>query len=185
MEETKKVTSKALPPNTRGERLKQLREERRLKQREVADLIHVHVKHYSAMENNKREVTRETAHLLADVFYVDEKWILCETDFRNAEERHEHYSQQLNGAIGQSFSRDKLVHDLIEAHGFSVEYSDRMEGNSIVTSVLINGSNGDFREMSLSEYAAFRQKINDVVRGLLLVEMGREKEKRAWHNNQA
>lgn len=185
MEKAKKVTSNALLLNTPGGRLKQLREERRLKQREVADLIHVHVKHYSAMENDNRTVTRENAHLLADVFRVDEKWILCETDFRSAAERHEHYSQQLNGAIGQSFSRDKLVHDLIEAHGFTVEYSDSMEGNTVVTSVLIKGSNGDFREMSLSEYGAFRQKINDVVRGLLLVEMGREKEKRAWRNNQA
>ena len=182
MNETKKVTSDTLLPTTRGGRLKQLRKERRLTQREIADLIHVHVKHYSAMENDNRAVTRETAHLLADVYKVDEKWILCEVDFRSATERHEHYSQQLNVAIGQSLSRDRLVHDLIEAHGFSIEYSDSMEGNNIVTSVLIKGNNGDYQEMSLSEYGAFRQKINDVVRGLLLVEMNRGKEKRIWHN---
>lgn len=185
MNETKKVTSNALPPDTPGKRLKLLRKEKRYNQHEVAALIFVHPKTYSAYENDRRTVTRETAHRLADVFNVSEEWILCETDFRSAAERHEHYSQQLNGAIGQSLSRDRLVHDLIESHGFTVEYSDRMEGNSIVTSVLINGSNGDFREMSLSEFGDFKQKINDVVRGLLLVEMGREKEKRAWHNNQA
>ena len=159
--------------STPGERIKQLREEKHLTQKEIAESIHCHVKHYSAMENGKRSVTRETANAIAHLFGVDEEWILCEMDYRtNAEKR-----AALEGKLFDIITKSDSVERLIESHGYEINYVDDIDSDGFIKSysVEIRGNSGRCL-MNKKKYAAFKKNINDIVEGLLLLEIKRDGE---------
>ena len=62
-------------------RLKLLREQHKLSQTEVADLIFIAQNTYSYYENGHRDIPTQTLIRLADLYDVSVDYILCRTDF--------------------------------------------------------------------------------------------------------
>ena len=61
-------------------RLKELREERKLTQKTIADILHVKQNTYSQYENGQREIPIDTLISLAKYYNVSTDYILCLTN---------------------------------------------------------------------------------------------------------
>ena len=90
-------------PCTPGERLKKLRKERNMTQEELADEVsklqvgarQCSEKSISMLENG-RLMSRKYAHLFAQVFNVDEDFILCESDHPTAADAFAEAVKEMN-----------------------------------------------------------------------------------------
>lgn len=65
-----------------GKRLRELRQERALKQREMADLLEMTLRNYQRMEHGEINVPVLTLCTLADYFGVTTEYLLGRTDVR-------------------------------------------------------------------------------------------------------
>lgn len=65
-----------------GERLRALRKERKLKQKEMAELLQCAERNYQRLEYGKTNVTATTLMLLCDYFHVSADYLLGRTDDR-------------------------------------------------------------------------------------------------------
>ncbi|MDO4314615.1 MAG: helix-turn-helix transcriptional regulator [Oscillospiraceae bacterium] len=65
-----------------GKRLRELRQERELKQREMADLLEMTLRNYQRMEHGEINVPVLTLCTLADYFGVTTEYLLGRTDVR-------------------------------------------------------------------------------------------------------
>ncbi len=66
-------------------RLKLLREEKKLTQSDIAKLLNITIAAYSYYENEKRDMTPDTILKLADYFGVSTDYLLGKSDVRNSE----------------------------------------------------------------------------------------------------
>lgn len=69
-----------------GDRLKELREEKELKQAELANLFNISPSTIGMYEQNRRTPDFTLLSSLADFFNVSVDYLLCRTDIRNYEE---------------------------------------------------------------------------------------------------
>lgn len=65
-----------------GERLRLLRKERKLKQKEMAELLQCAERNYQRLEYGKTNVTATTLMFLCDYFHVSADYLLGRTDDR-------------------------------------------------------------------------------------------------------
>lgn len=65
-----------------GERLRSLRKERKLKQKEMAELLQCAERNYQRLEYGKTNVTATTLMFLCDHFDVSADYLLGRTDHR-------------------------------------------------------------------------------------------------------
>ena len=65
-----------------GERLRSLRKERKLKQKEMAELLQCAERNYQRLEYGKTNVTATTLKFLCDHFDVSADYLLGRTDHR-------------------------------------------------------------------------------------------------------
>lgn len=63
-----------------GQRLRALRKERKLKQKEMAELLHCAERNYQRLEYGKTNVTATTLMFLCDYFNVSADYLLGRTD---------------------------------------------------------------------------------------------------------
>lgn len=68
--------------NLFGERLRALRKERKLKQKEMAELLQCAERNYQRLEYGKTNVTATTLMFLCDFFHVSADYLLGRTDDR-------------------------------------------------------------------------------------------------------
>ena len=68
-------------------RLKLLREEKKLTQGDIAKMLNITTAAYSYYENEKRSLDTKSASILADFFGVSIDYLLGKTDIRNPEEQ--------------------------------------------------------------------------------------------------
>lgn len=66
-------------------RIKYLREEKKLYQKDLANLLGISVPAINYYENEKRSMDTNTALILANYFGVSVDYLLCKTDIRNPE----------------------------------------------------------------------------------------------------
>lgn len=66
-----------------GKRLRELRQERELKQREMADLLEMTLRNYQRMEHGEINVPVLTLCTLADYFGVTTEYLLGRSDSRS------------------------------------------------------------------------------------------------------
>ena len=64
-------------------RLKLLREEKKLTQGDIAKMLNITTAAYSYYENEKRDMTPDTILKLAEYFDVSTDYLLCKSDIRN------------------------------------------------------------------------------------------------------
>lgn len=70
-----------------GERLKKLRKERGLLQKDIAKMLNISTSAYGYYEQNKRDPDTKTLQLLADFYNVSVDYLLGRTDIRNPYEK--------------------------------------------------------------------------------------------------
>ena len=93
-------------------------------QAEFAESIGIGEKHLGYIERGTRRLTRETAHRIADNYGERESWLLCETEYRTAEEELAAKNQLEEEHVMQTMKRlsqrDSLMLDLIRVHGYEI-----------------------------------------------------------------
>lgn len=100
-------------------RLKKLREDKNLMQKEVASYLNITTSAYGFYEQGKRSPTPEILSKLADYFNVSSDYILGRTDIRNYTE-NEKVDSKKNELLKAKFNKDNLelskkeIEDLIE-----------------------------------------------------------------------
>lgn len=73
-------------------RLKLLREEKKLTQSDIAKLLNITIAAYSYYENEKRDMTPDTILKLADYFGVSTDYLLGKSDIRNSDEQQYYFA---------------------------------------------------------------------------------------------
>ena len=73
-------------------RLKLLREEKKLTQSDIAKLLNITIAAYSYYENEKRDMTPDTILKLADYFGVSTDYLLGKSDVRNSDEQQYYFA---------------------------------------------------------------------------------------------
>lgn len=127
------------------------------------------------IERGQRKISLNYARLLAQVFNVDAAYLLCESDFKTTEEKEIAEESKFHAAFARRQKRDELVDDLIAAHGYTLRAIDKPSVDEkgrecFETHIEIKNRSGACRYMDLKEYHTFRDSINNIVDGLLLVE---------------
>lgn len=159
-----------------GSRVREVRKGLGMKQREFAEALDISEKYMSMIETGARDLSSRKAIAISNLVggNVTAAWLMGETDFRNASEKAIAKSEHLTNVFGKVLQREVLVDDLIRAHGYDLIY----KGSSVV----IGKADGKNLEISLDEFRILRNRINDFVHGLLLVEFEKAETKRAFEN---
>ena len=130
------------------------------------------------IERGQRKISLNYARLLSQVFNVDSAYLLCESDFKTPEEKETAEESKFHAAFARRLKRDELVDDLIAAHGYTLRAIDKPSTDEngreyLETRIEIKSRSGACRFMRLEEYHDFRNSINNIVEGLLLVEFNK------------
>ena len=130
------------------------------------------------IERGQRKISLNYARLLSQVFNVDSAYLLCESDFKTPEEKETAEESKFHAAFARRLKRDELVDDLIAAHGYTLRAIDKPSTDEngreyLETMIEIKSRSGACRFMRLEEYHDFRNSINNIVEGLLLVEFNK------------
>ena len=78
-----------------GSRLKNLRIEKNLTQKELSDLLHVSRSNISKYEQDSQFPDLRTLHQICDIFNVSMDYILCKANYRNVDELIDETAEQL------------------------------------------------------------------------------------------
>lgn len=73
--------------NESGKRLKELLDEEKMTQVELAELTNYTAQHINNIIKGKRNMSREAAHSFASILEIDEEYLLCETDYKTISEQ--------------------------------------------------------------------------------------------------
>lgn len=108
----------------RGEKVKQLLRENRMRQIDLANKIHVTPEHLNAVLNGKRTFHEELAKAIADVFNVRYEWIAGYDDFRTKDDYNE---APLKKIIANACDKRTVFSAMLFALGYDksvLDYSD-------------------------------------------------------------
>lgn len=130
------------------------------------------------IENGNRKISLNYARLLSQVFNVDAAYLLCESDYKTAAEKEIAEEAKFHASFARLLKRDELIDDLVAAHGYALRAIDRPSVDEsgrecVETRIEIKSRSGACRYMDLEEYHAFRNSINNIIEGLLLVEFNK------------
>lgn len=93
-----------------GQRLRELRAEKKMRQEDLANVLKVHRATVGKYETNERSPDKETLQLLADYFNVSIDYLLGRTDIRNAYESPKDSSTVIEEVD------DKLLRDIAKIY---------------------------------------------------------------------
>lgn len=159
---------------TRALRLKKLRKEKGLSQRQFAKIVGIHSNAISEMErgleHGGRSITEETAEKINAAFpEIRIAWLLGYDDYETEELRIHAISEAIQ-------NRSDLIEQVIESHHYHIsEYhspeistdEDGIEYHAIL--IEIQSPNGYKRYMRPDEFVEFKKNIHDIIEGLLLL----------------
>ena len=108
----------------RGQRLKECREERNLTQNELALLSHCTPQSISYIENGRRGMSRDLAHIFAQELHVDEEYILCESNFKT-------YKDEIRQREKNIDIIDNATYRHLSSLGYMPTFYGTMDGTSV------------------------------------------------------
>ena len=159
---TKKIPNKKL-----GERVRELRKASNLTQEQLADKLNFSGKYIGDLEKGRRNITPQTAQLMANLFGCDPKYLLDEnvTDKSTID--------TLNKALTQITYESHLminaIISLAELNGYEVEVMDMWKSNSLhesfskMNEYIIFNKNGEKEfSMSLKEAILFGNNLSSI-----------------------
>lgn len=108
-------------------RLKLLREEKKLTQGDIAKMLNITTAAYSYYENEKRDMTPDTILKLAEYFDVSTDYLLCKSDIRNPDKIDE---SKLNVAFesgydGLNETNKTLINNIISTLKIQQDAEDK------------------------------------------------------------
>ena len=92
-----------------GSRLKNLRNEKNLTQKELSDLLHVSRSNISKYEQDSQFPDLSTLHQICDIFNVSMDYLLCKADYRNVDELIDETAEQLIHAFEKAGIRKEEI----------------------------------------------------------------------------
>ncbi len=160
-----------------GNRLRECRSEKHITQNQLAEQSGCVPQTISYIENGKRGISRELAHKFSQILCVDERYLLCETDYKTFEEERKanynlfttieslqtDYIRTLGYEITFGESNPKMAH-YVSPEGVGLFVSN--------TPVIINGV-----EINYIDYITLLEDLNTYTR-FLISQLPRRKERR-------
>lgn len=125
----------------RGQRLKECRELRKMTQNELAMLSHCSPQSISYIENGRRGMSRELAHIFAEKLQVKEEYILLESDFKTDSEKIK-YENNIMDAI------DNFAFKYLTSLGHNITFSVAADNHKD----LIENSENEVCQVSSKSY---------------------------------
>lgn len=125
-------------------RIKFLREEKDIYQKDLAKLLGVSIPAINYYENEKRAIDTETASALADYFNVSIDYLLGKSDIRNPENKIPTIKIPLLGTVkaGYDYLAEENIIDYVSVTDSSLNNNDffalRVKGNSMVPEIYEN-----------------------------------------------
>ena len=168
------------PNKTLGNRVKALREAAKLTQEQLAEQLHFSAKYIGDLENARRNITPQTADLMAMIFSIDASYLLDETvKYRTAAEKFKtEFQTAINESNQETYYMYNAICCLAALNGYTVEIKGKSDIANDVRKVLSTGKGkiGDsFKEymvfyrngkkefsLSLEDANHFGNHINDV-----------------------
>ena len=98
-----------------GKRLKELLDEEKMTQVELAELTNYTPQHIHNIIKGHRNMSREAAHSFANIFGIDEGYLLCEID-------HKNLSESIKAIRNNSSNKFNNLDNLIELLGYKKRY---------------------------------------------------------------
>ena len=148
--------------NKRGERVKELLRDHKMRQIELADEIHVTPEHLNAILNGKRTLTLEHARFIARRFSVQLDWVMAFSDFKTA-------NDQLCASLDKMEEHAKTLHSIIRfatnSQGYDIEMVDRTEDKQWIDTgndplfYVFKREGQITAHLSLDDYAKLRDEI--------------------------
>lgn len=159
---TKKIPSKIL-----GNRVRELRKAANLTQPQLAERLNFTGKYIGDLESARRNITPQTAQLMANLFGCDPKYLLDES----VEDKNT--VDTLNNALAQITLENHLminaIVSLAELNGYEVEVMDMWKSNSLhesfskMNEFIIFNKNGEKEfSMSLKEANLFGNNLSSI-----------------------
>ena len=161
----------------RGKRLKECRLEKHITQNQLAEQSGCVPQTISYIENGKRGMSRELAHKFSQILCVDERYLLCETDYKTVEEEHKANYDLFN-------TIESLQTDYIRTLGYEITFGEpdpkmthyvSPEGVGLFvfnTPVIINGI-----EINYIDYITLLEDLNSYTH-FLISHLPQRKERR-------
>lgn len=124
-----------------GDRIKKIRQEKNIKQKEMAYFLDMPVSTYSSYENNHREPNKETIQKIAEILNVNIPFLIYGDDNIDIK-------TSAGGAYIQCFI------DYCYTLGYSIETCLSSDSKTVDKYYIrkINNSNGEFYEMSVKQF---------------------------------
>lgn len=127
------MKNRQTPNKILGNRVKALREEARLTQEQLAEQLHFSAKYIGDLENARRNITPQTAELMASLFRCDANYLLDETvEYKTAVDK-------FNAVLDEISQENNLMFNalcsLAVLNGYDVEIQDIRGGSGQIEDV--------------------------------------------------
>ena len=110
------------PNKTLGNRVKALREAAKLTQEQLAEQLHFSAKYIGDLENARRNITPQTAELMANLFRCDANYLLDETvEYKTAVDK---CNAVLDETSHENYLMFNAICSLAALNGYDVEIQD-------------------------------------------------------------
>jgi transcriptional regulator with XRE-family HTH domain len=110
------------PNKTLGNRVKALREAAKLTQEQLAEQLHFSAKYIGDLENARRNITPQTAELMANLFRCDANYLLDETvEYKTAVDK---FNAVLDEPSHENYLMFNAICSLAALNGYDVEIQD-------------------------------------------------------------
>ncbi len=110
------------PNKTLGNRVKALREAAKLTQEQLAEQLHFSAKYIGDLENARRNITPQTAELMANLFRCDANYLLDETvEYKTAVDK---FNAVLDETSHENYLMFNAICSLAALNGYDVEIQD-------------------------------------------------------------
>ena len=116
------MKNKQNPNKILGNRVKALREDAKLTQEQLAEQLHFSAKYIGDLENARRNITPQTAELMASLFRCDASYLLDETvEYKTAVDK---FNSVLDETSHENYLMFNAICSLAALNGYDVEIQD-------------------------------------------------------------
>ena len=113
------------PNKTLGNRVKVLREAAKLTQEQLAEQLHFSAKYIGDLENARRNITPQTAELMASLFRCDANYLLDETvEYKTAVDK---FNAVLDETSHENYLMFNAICSLAALNGYTVEIKGKSD----------------------------------------------------------
>lgn len=128
------MKKKKIPNKELGNRVRALRKDAKLTQEKLAEKLHFTEKYIGDLENGRRNITPQTAELMASLFRCDANYLLDENvEYKSDIDK---FNTLLNETTQENYLMFNAICSLAVLNGYDVEIQD-IKGNNKIGDVFL------------------------------------------------